>query len=91
MQCRFGLVTSWSFPIFESMVIEGCSQILHMPHVDCDITAFNIGIIFKPNKGKLAFVLILKGILQSEVSMNCPVSNLIYSADSFQKDLSFMI
>ena len=42
MSMRLGMHTSWVFPHFDELRIEGCQHLLHQPHTDVTMVRLNL-------------------------------------------------
>lgn len=82
MRTNLGMITNWCFPFFEELQLEGCEQLLHMPHCDTNMVPFDIAVVYRPKKGKLALALFVRSCTSADLKADLPVGKLISSAES---------
>jgi len=56
LTCRVAVVSSWVFPHFSELAIDGCSHLLHIPCSDAQLVPFEFAIVYRPRAGQLAVV-----------------------------------
>lgn len=84
MRCRIAMLTNWTFPFFEELSVVGCTQILHLPHSDVSMVPFDVGVVYRPKKGKLAVTYFVRSIDESGLVKECPLGAEVKSADQYQ-------
>jgi len=53
-RCRIAMMTNWAFPFFSEVVVDGCTQMVHLPHIDTGMIPFEIGVVYRPCTGRTA-------------------------------------
>jgi hypothetical protein len=81
LKARISMVTSWVFPSFSALSVEGAEQLLHMPHCDVKMVPFEIAVVYRPQAGKIAVVYFTRAIDSAGLKSECPVGTQVLSAD----------
>jgi len=81
MWCRLAMVTNWTFPFFSEVKLEGCEQMLHMPHCDINMVPFDIAVVYRPRAGELAMTFFVRSVGTEGIKADCPVGSLIRSPE----------
>ena len=85
LRCRLGMVTNWVFPSsFEELEVEGCTQVIHLPHSNISLVPFNIGVVYRPKRGRTAVVFFVRDIDARGLEEACPVGKEITSASMYR-------
>jgi hypothetical protein len=75
------MVTSWVFPSFSALSVEGAEQLLHMPHCDVKMVPFEVAVVYRPQAGRIAVVYFTRAIDSAGLKSECPVGTQVLSAD----------
>ena len=77
----FKVITNWAFPNFQELKIEGCEQMLHLPHSDVKMVPFDICVVFRPRAGELAATFFVRSIDEEGLKTEMPVGDAILTAE----------
>lgn len=80
---RLGMVTNWAFGVFDELKVEGCEQIVHLPHTNCKMIPFDICVIFKAKAGRIAAAYFVRNIDEEGLKEECPVGKMMKNAENF--------
>ena len=70
---KMGMLTSWVFPFFSEVKLEGCEQMLHMPLCDVNMVPFECGVVYRPRAGSLAVVYFVRTINDAGLKGSMPM------------------
>jgi hypothetical protein len=73
-----GLITNWA-SFAEDIILENSKEILHLPLTNSfDRLPYEIGIIFRPKKGKLGIIFLTKRFKEEHIlKSNFPVAGVV--------------
>mmetsp|Transcript_43790 Transcript_43790/g.51284 ORF Transcript_43790/g.51284 Transcript_43790/m.51284 type:complete len:209 (-) Transcript_43790:76-702(-) len=80
MRCRLAMITNWAFPVFTELALDGCQQILHVPHLNVSMVPFDLAIIYRPNKGMTAVTYFMRSVDAEGLKSECPIGEEIVCA-----------
>eukprot|EP00658_Telonema_sp_P-2_P085658 TRINITY_DN9808_c0_g1_i1.p1 TRINITY_DN9808_c0_g1~~TRINITY_DN9808_c0_g1_i1.p1 ORF type:complete len:321 (+),score=53.43 TRINITY_DN9808_c0_g1_i1:392-1354(+) len=84
LRMTIGMVTNWTFKSFDEMVLEGCQQMLHIPHCDESTVPFDVAVVYRPRAGQLAVACFVRSVNGAELKAGCPLGGSVSCAeDSF--------
>jgi len=83
MSCTLGMVTSWVFPFFSQVNIDGCEQMMHLPHCDISMVPFDIAVVYQPKAGQIAVTFFVRSTQSQGLKEHCPIGNLIPTPEQY--------
>jgi len=81
MRCRIAMCVSWAFSFFDDVKIDGCKQMMHIPHCDVNMIPFNIAVVYRPRSGELAVAFFVRNVDSKGIMSGLPVGDLVPSAE----------
>lgn len=87
---KFSMVTNWAFPFFEELDVEGGQQIVHLPHCDTKMVPFDIAVVYRPTKGRLAVVYFVRSVNRSGLVAELPMGAVVPTPDQMWRDTIVM-
>jgi hypothetical protein len=77
MRCSLSMCVSWVFDHFSELSIEGCEQIVHMPHSDVNMIPFELAVTFKSTADKISVVFFTRQLKPKDIEEVLPVGDLL--------------
>ena len=77
MSCTIAMVTNWCFPCFEQLDIDGCEQLVHLPHCDVRMVPFDVAVVYRPKRGQRAIVFFVRSVGRDQLVTECPVGSIV--------------
>ena len=81
MRCKISMVTNWCFPCFSEIMIPGCEQMLHTPYCDANMVPFDVAVVYRPKRGKLAVACFVRSASREELKAGCPIGASVSCAE----------
>lgn len=87
MRSGVSLVSNWTFPCFSELVVAGCQQMVHVPHLDEDKIFADIALIYRPRAGELAMAFFVRRTDKEGLVAECPLGEAVGTAEDCNEAL----
>jgi hypothetical protein len=78
---KISKVTSWVFPIFNELKLDGCQQMLHTPVFNLKLTPFDVSVVYRPHANQIAVICICRRANVDKLERMMPTGGVITNAE----------
>lgn len=72
--CKLAMCTNWTFDVFTQFDIEECNHVVHMIHSNVSGIPFELSVVYRPQRGKLAVTFFVRSVNGEELVKNMPLN-----------------
>ena len=78
---RLAMCISWLFPVFNELRLDGCEQMLHMPHCDTKMIPFETAVVYRPRANQTAIAFFVRSCGGESLKSMMPIGGEVMNAE----------